>query len=125
MRIHILATLAVLSLFTTNVLAADAPAPASPKKVLVFSMTVGFHHSSIPTAHKVLTEIGEKSGAFTTVVSDDLSNFNPDKINEFDAIIFANSTSTHEKDIPFTDEQKKAFIDFVKGGKAFIGIHSA
>ncbi len=129
MRIHIFATIAVLSLFTTSLFAADTPAPANPpasgKKVLVFSMTVGYHHASIPTAHKVLTELGEKSGAFTTVVSDDLSNFNPDKINQFDAIIFANTTSTHEKDLPFTDEQKKAFSDFVKNGKAFIGIHSA
>jgi type 1 glutamine amidotransferase len=127
MRIYLISTLIALCCFTTSLLAADAPAqaPSSPKKVLVFSMTVGFHHSSIPTGHKVLTEIGQKSGAFTAVVSDDLSNFNPDKIKDFDAIIFCNSTSTHNDDLPFNDEQKKAFIDFVKGGKAFIGIHSA
>jgi type 1 glutamine amidotransferase len=124
MRIHLLLTLLVLSLIASPLLAADAPAPAK-KKVLVFSMTIGFVHPSIPTGHKVLKEIGEKSGAFEAVVSDDLSNFNPDKIKDFDAIIFCNTTSTHDNDLPFSDEQKKAFIDFVKNGKAFIGIHSA
>ena len=129
MRIHILLTLVLAMLSASSLQAADAPAPATTppaaKKVLVFSETVGFHHSSIPTGHKVLTEIGQKSGAFTAVVSDDHSNFNPDKIKDFDAIVFCNSTSKRDQDIEFTDEQKKALIDFVQGGKAFVGIHSA
>src|SRR6187401_3498451 len=47
---------------TTSVLAAK-----SPKKVLVVTVTIGFPHSSIPTAEKTLTELGEESGAFTVV----------------------------------------------------------
>src|SRR5437867_12027854 len=40
-------------------------AEAAPKKLLVVTITKGFRHSSIPTAEKVLGELGEKSGAFT------------------------------------------------------------
>src|SRR5881275_3166353 len=38
---------------------------ASPKKVLVVTTTTGFRHSSIPTAEKVLAQLGQQSGAFT------------------------------------------------------------
>ena len=47
-------------------LAVPAQAKA-PKKVLVVTVTVGFPHSSVPTAEKVLTELGKSSGAFTVV----------------------------------------------------------
>src|SRR5438270_4951664 len=38
---------------------------ATPRKLLVVTVTKGFRHSSIPTAEKVLAELGAKSGAFT------------------------------------------------------------
>src|SRR2546422_1385895 len=38
---------------------------ATPKKLLVVTVTKGFRHSSIPTAEKVLAQLGEQSGAFT------------------------------------------------------------
>lgn len=38
---------------------------AAPKKILVVETTTGFRHSSIPTGEKVLTELAQKSGAFT------------------------------------------------------------
>ena len=34
-----------------------APAHAAPKRVLVVTVTLGFHHSSIPTAEKVIADI--------------------------------------------------------------------
>src|SRR3954470_3162366 len=42
-------------------LAADKPA----KRLLVVTVTKGFRHSSIPTAEKVLAELGEKNGIYT------------------------------------------------------------
>src|SRR5215510_2705050 len=44
---------------------AVADSQAAPKKVLIVTTTTGFRHSSIPTAEKVITQLGEKSGAFT------------------------------------------------------------
>ncbi len=40
---------------------------AEPKKVLVVSVTTGFRHSSIPTAEKIIAQLGQESGAFTVV----------------------------------------------------------
>ncbi|HZZ41499.1 MAG TPA: ThuA domain-containing protein [Tepidisphaeraceae bacterium] len=98
------------------------PDPYIARKVLVFSMTKAFHHDSIPAGHKMMTELGERSKEFTAVVSDDLSNFDPDKITQFSAICFLSTTG----EIPFTDEQKKAILDNISSGKiGFVGIHSA
>ena len=38
---------------------------AEPKKILVVTTTVGFRHSSIATAEKVLAKLGQQSGLFT------------------------------------------------------------
>lgn len=46
------------------VLAATA-LPAAPKKLLVVTTTMGFRHSSIPTAEKVLAQLAQDSGEFT------------------------------------------------------------
>ena len=40
-------------------------AQAAPKHVLVVTTTTGFRHNSIPTAEKVIGELGKRSGLFT------------------------------------------------------------
>jgi type 1 glutamine amidotransferase len=123
-----------------------APAQAAPKKVLVVTVTKGFRHSSIATAEKILAELGQKSGAFTVdyarvepsdpqfkgadgkpdkakvdaaiekVLAEKMS---PAALKNYDGVIFANTTG----DLPLPDKQ--AFLDWIKSGKAFMGMHSA
>jgi type 1 glutamine amidotransferase len=116
-------------------------APKKPRKLLVFSRTNGFRHESIVTGKVALTELGKKTGAFETVVSDELVNFEKDKIGEFDAICFL--STTNNAFAPFKNELQKMspeeksevktyelqlkdnLMAFVKGGGGFIGIHAA
>jgi type 1 glutamine amidotransferase len=121
-------------------------AQAVPKKVLVVTTTLGFRHSSIPTAERIINQLGEKSGAFTVeyarvnpedaqfkgpdgkldnqkvhaaikeVLAEKMS---PDALKNYDAVVFANTTG----DLPLPDEQ--AFLDWIKSGKGFVGMHSA
>ena len=95
--------------------------PAKPRKILVFWLCKGFFHSSIPVANKAFEIMGEKTGAFETVVSDDMAMFDPENLNQFDAVLFNNTTQLKFED----PEQRKALLDFVKGGKGMIGIHAA
>jgi uncharacterized protein len=115
--------------------------PEKLRKLLVFSRTGGFRHASIATGKLALTELGKKTGAYETVVSDDLGHFEKDKIAEFDAICFLSTTQNPFK--PFKDEflklskeERKAakgrelrlrdnLMAFVKNGGGFIGIHAA
>lgn len=118
----------------------------SPKKVLVVTTTTGFRHSSIETAEKIISELGQKSGSFTVeyarlspnapevkgadgktdkakyeaavkaVLAEKMSAAT---LKKYDAVIFANTTG----DLPLPDPQ--AFVDWVKAGHGFVGMHSA
>ena len=96
---------------------------ATPKKLLVVTVTKGFRHSSIPTAEKVLADVGKTSGAFTVdyarTEQEIAEKMTPDALKQYDGAIFANTTG----DLPLPDKQ--AFIDWIKSGKAFVGMHSA
>jgi type 1 glutamine amidotransferase len=126
----------------TAALPAEAPAkPAKARKLLVFSATAGFRHASIATGKVALTELGKKTGAFEAVVSDDLAHFEPDAIQQFDAICFLSTTqdifSPHPEVLKKMNDQekqqaqeksmrlRKSLMDFVESGKGFVGIHAA
>ncbi len=121
-------------------LPASAPAkPASPRKLLVFSVTNGFRHASIATGKLAFTEMGKQTGAFQAIVSDDLANFEADTIKSFDAICFLSTTqdvfapknlksmapdaakAAMEKSLTY----RKNLMDFITSGKGFVGIHAA
>jgi type 1 glutamine amidotransferase len=100
-------------------------APAKPRKVLVFWRCEGFFHTSIPVVNKALEIMGKKTGAFeVTLCTDDYSVFTPEKLKEFDAVCL-NNTTRLKFDPKQAPERCKALIDFVKGGKAIVGIHAA
>ncbi len=107
----------------TQALPAKATAqPAKPRKVLLFWRCEGFFHGDgIAAGNKAIELMGEKTGAYTTVVSDDMSMFDPGKLQEFDAVIFNNTTT-----LAFEDpKQRQALLDFVTSGKGIVGIHSS
>src|ERR1044071_6699993 len=96
---------------------------ATPKKLLVVTVTKGFRHGSIPTAEQILADVAKSSGAFTVEYArsdqDIAEKMTSDALKQYDGAIFANTTG----DLPLPDKQ--AFIDWIKSGTAFIGMHSA
>ena len=119
---------------------------AAPKRVLVVTTTLGFRHSSIPTAEKVLGELAQSSEAYTVEYARVEPNdpqfrgadgkpdkakvdaaikevigakMNAEALKNYDAVIFANTTG----DLPIPD--KEAFLYWIKSGKGFVGMHSA
>jgi type 1 glutamine amidotransferase len=99
-----------------------APAvPKEPRKMLVFTLCKGFVHSSIPYVTKALEIMGEKTGAFEIVQSEDMSVFKPESLSQFDAVCFNNTTK-----LEFNDPVlQHSLIDFAKAGKGIVGIHAA
>jgi len=100
-----------------------------PKHLLVVTATQGFRHSSIPTAENVLATMGQETGLFTVDyvrggqdgkgAEDVQAKMSAEALKQYDGVIFANTTG----DLPLPD--KDAFIQWIKSGKAFIGMHSA
>jgi len=95
--------------------------PLKPRKVLVFYLCQGYYHGSIPVGVKCIEIMGQKTGAYETVISQDMSIFAADKLKDFDAIVFMNTTR-----LKFTDEgHRTALLNFVKSGKGVAGMHAA
>lgn len=95
--------------------------PAKQRRVLIFWLCKGFYHGCIPVANTALVEIGKMTGAYESVLSNDMEMFNKENLAKFDAVIFNNTTKlTFEK-----PGQREALMDFVKGGKGIVGVHAA
>jgi type 1 glutamine amidotransferase len=96
---------------------------SEPRKMLVFWKCEGFFHTSIPVVNKAFELMGEKTGAYDVVVTDDYSVFTPESLRQFDAVCLNNTTGLkfNPKENP---ERCKALMDFVKGGKGIVGVHA-
>ena len=96
--------------------------PAKPRKVLLFGRCEGFNHAGgILAGNTALRLMGEKTGAFTAVESTDMAMFDPETLNQFDAVVFNNTTQ-----LKFADPtHRKALLAFVNGGKGIVGVHAA
>ncbi len=67
--------------------------PQKPRRLLVYSVSWGYWHDSIPYGAKVAQILGEKTGAFETIFSDDPRIFEADSLRQFDAILFNNTNN--------------------------------
>ncbi|MEE9601747.1 MAG: ThuA domain-containing protein, partial [Thermoguttaceae bacterium] len=104
-----------------GVLPAKASAvPKAARKLLVYDDNVGYGgHASIPYANYAFTRMGEKTGAFTTVVSRDPAVFKRDYLEQFDAVCLNNTVGNL-----FTDLQlRQNLLEFVLSGGGLLGIH--
>ena len=113
--------------------------PAQPRKLLAFTLAIGYYHQSIPYGAKAIELMGEKTGAFQTTVSDDIAMFEPEKLRQFDGVCFVNALGelflpqNLDKLAPaeqanarkFDERLKKGLVEFVKSGKGLAGIHGA
>jgi len=94
-------------------------APAAPKKarkVLIYGNAQGFVHSSIALGEQTIAKMGEKTGAYTSAISDDPAVF--DDLSGYDAVMLVSCTGHFllprvdagkppEKDA--SEEDKKAY----------------
>ncbi|AKJ64395.1 ThuA domain-containing protein [Kiritimatiella glycovorans] len=101
-------------------LPSPAPAPETPRRILLFWRCEGFYHSAIPWANRAIQEMGAMNKAWTCAVSKDMAVFTPERLAEYDVVVF-NSTTRLQP----TDEQLQALLDFVRGGGGIVGIHAA
>ena len=103
---------------------ATSPQPvphAAAFRVMMVTATRGFRHDSIGVARDVLSALSSTTGEFTLTISDDVASVTGASLAGYDVLCFVLTTG----ELPFSDEQKNAILNFVSSGKGFIGIHSA
>ncbi len=88
-------------------------------KALLFTRTAGFHHESINEGVDAIKTMAERN-FFDVHWHEDPSNFNDKNLEQFDVVIFLNTTG----DI-LNEEQQAAMEKFIRAGKGYVGIHSA
>src|SRR5205807_8026638 len=96
----------------TKALPEKAPAqPKQPRKILIFSRTAGYRHDSIPVGVKAITMMGDKTGAYTALATEDEAFFEPDKLKVFDAVFMLNTTGNCLLGaVKFVDEKGEAIF---------------
>jgi len=87
--------------------------------LLVFSRTVEYRHESIPAGIQALSRLAAERG-WALAATEDARRFSDAGLAAYDAVIFLSTTGN-----VLDDTQQAAFERFIRGGKGFIGIHSA
>jgi type 1 glutamine amidotransferase len=102
--------------------------PGAKKRLLVITESKGFvhdvvnrHGKDLSLAEKVLTELGQKSGDFDVVCSQDSrKEITAENLKHFDAVFFYTTG-----ELPLSEVQKSDLLAFIRSGKGFAGSHSA
>ena len=101
------------------ILCTVAATQAQQFRVLLFTRTAGFHHTSIHEGVEGVRKLAERH-AFAVDWQESPSVFNDKQLERYDVVIFLNTTG----DV-LNDEQQAAFEKFIRSGKGWVGVHAA
>src|SRR5690349_14689473 len=91
-----------------------------PGKILVFSKTAGYRHtSSIQAGKKYIMELGQKN-KFTVDTTENADVFTAENLKQYAAVVFLCTTGN-----VLNDEQQEAFKKYIQAGGGYLGLHSA
>jgi uncharacterized protein len=95
------------------------------KRILMVTHTAGFRHDSIPVGEETVKELGERTGLWEVDYArnaDEVQKaFTADNLRRYALVFFGNTTG----ELPITDEGKAAFLEWLRSGKGFVGVHAA
>lgn len=103
----------VILILNTVVFAAGKP------RVLVFSLTKGFHHNSIVQGIAAIQKMGAENNFAVDTTTSELS-FTPKNLKKYKALIFLSTTGEF-----LNTGQRAAFQHYIRKGGGFVGIHAA
>lgn len=92
---------------------------AATSKVLVFSKTKGWHHTSIPFGIAAIQKLGNENG-YDVDTTTNAAKFTDDNLKQYRAVIFMSTTGN-----VLNGEQQAAFERYIQAGGGFVGVHSA
>ncbi|MZD52494.1 ThuA domain-containing protein [Streptomyces sp. SID5606] len=104
---------------TTSVTAPPRAAADPAYKILVFSKTAGFRHSSIDDGLAALRDVGTAHN-FTVDATEDAGAFTSGNLGQYRAVVFLSTTG----DV-LDGTQQTAFEQYIQGGGGYVGIHAA
>lgn len=101
-------------------LVAFRPATKLKDRVLIFSLTKGYHHASIADGITAITQWGSEA-AYDADTTTNPALFTSENLKRYKAIIFLSPTGNGF----FNDDEKAALQKYIHNGGGFVGIHAA
>lgn len=90
-----------------------------PDRILVFTKTAGFRHSSIEPGIAALRDLGAAND-FAVDATEEAGQFTTANLSRYKAVVFLSTTG----DV-LNGEQQDAFMTYIRHGGGFVGIHAA
>lgn len=88
-------------------------------RVLIFSKTKGWKHTSIPFGIEAIQKLGKQHG-FSVDTTKNAELFTDDNLKNYRAVIFLSTTGNI-----LNPEQQASFERYIQAGGGYVGIHSA
>ncbi|NBO63919.1 MAG: ThuA domain-containing protein [Acidobacteria bacterium] len=115
------ALLIVASSSTSTTQRVNAQSRQSNKlRLLYVTQSMGFRHQSLHKSEEIMEQLGHKHGFEVTLTQMAELKLTAANIDNYDIIVFYTTG-----ELPLSDEQKTLLLSWVKGGKLFMGLHSA
>lgn len=89
------------------------------KRIMVFSKTAGFRHSSIEAGQKFFLDLGKKEG-IAVDITEDADMFNEDNLKKYNAVVWLSTTGDVLNQV-----QQADFERYIQAGGGYVGIHAA
>ncbi len=109
----------IVPLALTLLLTVSCSKRSGKPRVLVFSKTLGWHHTSIPNAIAAIQKLGAENN-FDVDTTTDASYFNEDSLKNYSAVIFLSTTGN-----VLDYRQEAAFERYIQAGGGYVGVHAA
>lgn len=116
---RLFASIGTIAAVFLAVYACQSTEPAPVKRVLVFSLTKGFHHASIKEGNAFFMRLGTQHG-FVADTTTDAGMFTTDNLKTYSAVVWLNTTG----DV-LNPAQQAAFEKYIQAGGGYVGIHAA
>jgi cytochrome c len=104
---------------TTEPEKAVIPVQATASRVLVFSKTKGWKHTSIPFGIAAIQKLGRENN-FRVDTTKNADYFNDDSLKHYQAVVFLSTTGN-----VLNQKQQAAFERYIQAGGGYMGIHAA
>ena len=108
-----------LLVLCTLLVSVSIPAHAQQPRVLVFSKTAAFRHSSIPNGIAAIRKLGLENG-FVVDATEDATAFTQKNLARYAAVVFLSTTG----DV-LNPAQQDVFERYIQAGGGYVGVHSA
>lgn len=110
--------LPVLAILAISLAGCSGTRPGKPR-VLVFSKTAAFRHSSIAVGKAAIMKLGEENG-FLVDTTENADYFCDDSLKNYSAVIFLHTTGDM-----LNNYQEADFERYIQAGGGYVGIHAA